>query len=107
MSFTIKPGKIMFEQKEILHPNHSLNFLIFEKDKALAPIVLDDGLLNKLDSTLSQTNKIKYSESTSRYNSNIILIPTESEITKKLDITKTLFSTSFHEFIHYESKPHS
>jgi hypothetical protein len=95
MSFSIDPSMKMFEGKKILHSNDSLNYLIFEKDYALAPIIFDEKLLNESVIPLSQREIINDSDSI--YSSNIIIISTESEILRKHDLQKTDMTSSCNE----------
>ena len=95
MSFSIDPSMKMFEGKKILHSNNSLNDLIFEKDYALAPIIFDEKLLNESIIPLSQRKIID--DSDSMYNSNIIIVSTESEMLRKQDLQKTNITLSYNE----------
>ena len=95
MSFSIEPGKKMFESKKLLNSNDLFNYLIFEKDYALAPIFFDEKLLDESVIPLSQRKIIDDSDSI--YSSNIIIISTESEILRKNEFRKTNITSSYNE----------
>ena len=81
--------------KKLFHSNDPFNYLLFEKDYAMAPIIFEEKVPDESDTPLSQ-RKIIY-DSDSIYNSNIIIVSTESEILRKNEFRKTNITSSYND----------